>query len=151
VLVHRAFPEIDRDRVGRVIALRLRLLLGHERDVAVLVAEKRNGLTTYGAGESAAVVLLKLDRIREPPEHVVQRVDGETDQHLAPFGAVIVREHALVLLPRFEAEAHEIALGTTDSPGLELRLETDCYRYRDPRAAPSRGEQSPLHASRTTD
>jgi hypothetical protein len=64
----------------------------------MMVAEKRNGLTTYGAGEPAAVVLLKLDRIREPPEHVAQRVDGETDQHLAPFGAVIMREHALVLL-----------------------------------------------------
>lgn len=69
--------------------------------------------------------LLELHRIGKPTQHVTEGIDRQPDQHLAPGGAIVMQEHALALLPGFQAKGYEIALRAVDPSGLDLGLEQD--------------------------
>jgi hypothetical protein len=113
------------DAVGRVISLRLDLLMGEEGDFGIGAAEQRNDLVAHGAGEIAAMEFLELDGIGVPTHGVAERTYRELDQHLAARGGIVVDEQSLPVLPDLDAESYEVTLGAVDASRLDLGLEQD--------------------------
>jgi hypothetical protein len=99
--------------------------VGEERDVGIGASKQRDQPLGHAASELAAMLLLEFHRVGEPAHGVAERADRKLDQHLAIGGGIIVRDELLILLPDFEAEAHEITLAAVDAPALELGLEQD--------------------------
>src|SRR5262249_6448409 len=110
-------------RVGGVIALGFDLAVRDQRDVGMAVAQERNQLVTDSAGQPAAMVLLKLQRVGEPAQRIAERTDGELDQNITIPGGIIMGKNTLAAVPYFEPEADEIALTAVDLPGLQFGLE----------------------------
>ncbi len=124
--------EEQADVVGRIVFFPLDLVMGDEVDVRVGAAEQRDECLAHGACEFAAVALLELHGVGEPPDDVPEGADGELHQDVAVLGAIVVREQVLAVLPDLDTEPDEITLGAVDAtrfqfgveqavPGIEVR------------------------------
>jgi hypothetical protein len=106
--------------VGRVIPLGLERLMRDKFNVRVGAGEQRDQRRRHRASQAAAVLLLKLHRIGEPPHRVSERADREHHRDFAIAGVVIMRQQLLVAEPDLDPEAYEIPLAAVDPAGHEF-------------------------------
>jgi hypothetical protein len=117
--------EEQADIVGRIIALRVDLLVGEKRNLRIGVAKQRDQRLRHRHAEAAAVDALEFRRIGEPAHAVAERADRQLDQHLLVAAVVVVRENQTVGGKRLDAHPDVVAFGAADLSFLDGRLIED--------------------------